>query len=122
MQCKLLTLTYFGCLSLSQSSPRCVHSIVLATLLELCDNPNTLSHILSWRDDVGQTAPRLLLQLWRQEEEDLGVSRNHHGGITGLQLETTRTQQLQECDDLDLDLDLLFLVVTVNQSISHHHR
>uniref|UniRef100_A0A4W6DST4 Cilia- and flagella-associated protein 69 ARM repeats domain-containing protein n=1 Tax=Lates calcarifer TaxID=8187 RepID=A0A4W6DST4_LATCA len=75
----------FLLLDLLISSPRCVHSIVLATLLELCDNPNTLSHILSWRDDVGQTAPRLLLQLWRQEEEDLGVSRNHHGGITDLQ-------------------------------------
>ncbi|XP_040909556.1 cilia- and flagella-associated protein 69-like [Toxotes jaculatrix] len=72
----------FLLLSLLISSPRCVHGTVLATLVELCDNPNTLSHILSWRDDVGQTAPRLLLQLWRQEEEDLGVGRNPHGGIT----------------------------------------
>ncbi|XP_039977015.1 cilia- and flagella-associated protein 69-like [Xiphias gladius] len=72
----------FLLLDLLVSSPRCVHGVVLATLVELCDNLNTLSHILSWRDDGGQTAPRLLLQLWRQEEEDLGVSRNQHGGIT----------------------------------------
>ncbi|XP_026156375.1 cilia- and flagella-associated protein 69 isoform X2 [Mastacembelus armatus] len=71
----------FLLLNLLTSSPRCVHSIVLATLLELCDNPNTLSHILSWRDDAGQTAPRVLLQLWREEEENLGVGRNQHGGI-----------------------------------------
>uniref|UniRef100_A0A3Q4BEW3 Cilia- and flagella-associated protein 69 ARM repeats domain-containing protein n=1 Tax=Mola mola TaxID=94237 RepID=A0A3Q4BEW3_MOLML len=68
-------------LDLLNSSPRCVHSIILATLLELCDNPNTPPHILSWRDDGGQSAPRLLLQLWREEEEELNVSRNQHGGI-----------------------------------------
>lgn len=68
---------------LLQTSPRCVHGIVLATLLELCDNPNTASCILTWRDGNGQTAPRLLLQLWREEEEELGVHRNKHGGITG---------------------------------------
>ncbi|XP_071355302.1 cilia- and flagella-associated protein 69-like isoform X2 [Trachinotus anak] len=72
----------FLLLDLLISSPRCVQGIVLATLLELCDNSNTLSHILSWRDDGGQTAPGLLLQLWRQEEEELGVSRSQHGAIT----------------------------------------
>lgn len=70
-----------------QSSPRCVHGVVLTALLELCDNPNTVSHLLSWRDQGGQTAPRLLLQLWRDEEEELGVSRDRRGVITGLQLD-----------------------------------
>lgn len=60
-----------------------MHGVILATLLELCDNPNTLSHILNWRGDGGQTAPGLLLQLWREEEEELNVSRGPHGGITG---------------------------------------
>ncbi|XP_029299716.1 LOW QUALITY PROTEIN: cilia- and flagella-associated protein 69 [Cottoperca gobio] len=68
-------------LDLLSSSPRCVHCNILATLLELCDNPNALSHILSWRDVDGQTAPRFLLQLWMDEEEELKVSRNQHGGI-----------------------------------------
>ncbi|XP_034401781.1 cilia- and flagella-associated protein 69-like isoform X2 [Cyclopterus lumpus] len=68
-------------LDLLSSSPRCVHCIVLAALLELSDNPNSLSHILSWRDAGGQTAPRLLLHLWRDEEEELKVSRNRQGGI-----------------------------------------
>ncbi|XP_031151527.1 cilia- and flagella-associated protein 69 isoform X2 [Sander lucioperca] len=69
-------------LDLLSSSPRCLHCNVLATLLELCDNPNTLSYILSWRDGGGQTAPSFLLQLWRDEEEELRVSRNQHGGIS----------------------------------------
>ncbi|KAG8004904.1 Cilia-and flagella-associated protein 69 [Nibea albiflora] len=71
----------FLLLDLLSSSPRCVHYNILATLLELCDNTNTVSHILSWRDDGGRTAPRLLLQLWRDEEEELEVSRSQHGGI-----------------------------------------
>ncbi|XP_037650921.1 cilia- and flagella-associated protein 69-like isoform X1 [Sebastes umbrosus] len=83
-------------LDLLSSSPRCVHSNVLATLLELCDNPNTLSHILSWRDGGGQTAPRFLLQLWRDEEEELKVSRNHHGGITDAQRPILNHHQQQD--------------------------
>ncbi|XP_047239897.1 cilia- and flagella-associated protein 69-like isoform X2 [Girardinichthys multiradiatus] len=68
-------------LDLLQASPRCIHSFILATLLDLCNNPNTRPQILSWRDVSGQTAPRVLLQLWREEEEELGVLRNQHGGI-----------------------------------------
>lgn len=60
-----------------------MHSIVLATILELCDNTNTVSHILSWRNGDGQTAPGLLLQLWREEEAELGVSRSQNGEIAG---------------------------------------
>lgn len=66
-----------------------MQGIILATLLELCDNPNTLSFILNWRDDGGQTAPRLLLQLWREEEEELKVSRSRHGGIAGQSADET---------------------------------
>ncbi|XP_068431375.1 cilia- and flagella-associated protein 69-like isoform X2 [Clinocottus analis] len=81
-------------LDLLSSSPRCVHGNVLATLLELCDNPNALSHVLSWRDAGGQTAPTLLLRLWRDEEEELEVSRNRHGGIADPQRPIlTRLQQ-----------------------------
>ncbi|XP_035038459.2 cilia- and flagella-associated protein 69 isoform X1 [Hippoglossus stenolepis] len=83
----------FLLLDLLVSSPRCVHAIVLATLLELCDNPNTLTHILSWRDDGGRTASRLLLQLWRLEEEELGVTRDQHGGITDPQRLVLRRYQ-----------------------------
>lgn len=68
-------------LDLLSSSPRSVHGIILATLLELCENPNTVSHLRNWTDSGGQTAPRLLLQMWRHEEEELGVRRNQDGCI-----------------------------------------
>uniref|UniRef100_A0A8D3B928 Cilia- and flagella-associated protein 69 ARM repeats domain-containing protein n=1 Tax=Scophthalmus maximus TaxID=52904 RepID=A0A8D3B928_SCOMX len=47
-----------------------------------------------WRDDGDRTAPGLLLQLWRREEEELGVRRNKHGGLTGPQLERQDSQRL----------------------------
>ncbi|KAM9824032.1 cilia- and flagella-associated protein 69 [Neosynchiropus ocellatus] len=68
-------------LNLLMTCPKCVRGIVLAILLELCDNPNTVSHILNWTHDSGETAPRLLLQLWMEEELGLGVSRTRHGAI-----------------------------------------
>ncbi|XP_062266619.1 cilia- and flagella-associated protein 69-like isoform X1 [Platichthys flesus] len=83
----------FLLLDLLVLSPRCVHAIVLATLLELCDNPNTLTHILSWRDEGGRTASSLLLQLWRLEEEELGVTRDQHGGIADPQRLVLRCDQ-----------------------------
>lgn len=86
----------FLLLNLLSTSPRCVHGVVLATLLELCDNPNTLPYILTWRDGNGQTAPRLLLQLWREEEEELGVHRNQHGGIADPQRPILSLFQLDE--------------------------
>lgn len=74
---------FFSCSHFIQSGPQHIYSIILATVLELCENPNTPSHILSWRDDAGHTAPRILLQLWREEEAELKVSRNQHGVIAG---------------------------------------
>ncbi|XP_043993679.1 cilia- and flagella-associated protein 69-like [Gambusia affinis] len=68
-------------LDLLRSSPRCVHSIILSILLDLCNNPNTRPLVLGWRDADGHTAPGVLLQLWREEEEELGVLRDENGGI-----------------------------------------
>uniref|UniRef100_A0A3B4AIF7 Cilia- and flagella-associated protein 69 ARM repeats domain-containing protein n=1 Tax=Periophthalmus magnuspinnatus TaxID=409849 RepID=A0A3B4AIF7_9GOBI len=69
-------------LDLLCSSPKCVHSLILSTILELCENPNTVSHLRSWKDRRGQTAPRVLLQTWREEEAELGVQRDQEGCIT----------------------------------------
>uniref|UniRef100_A0A3B5KNX1 Cilia- and flagella-associated protein 69 ARM repeats domain-containing protein n=1 Tax=Xiphophorus couchianus TaxID=32473 RepID=A0A3B5KNX1_9TELE len=68
-------------MDLLRSSPRCVHSIILSILLDLCNNPNTRPLVLGWRDADGLTAPGVLLQLWREEEEELGVLRDKNGGI-----------------------------------------
>ncbi|XP_023831175.1 cilia- and flagella-associated protein 69 isoform X3 [Salvelinus sp. IW2-2015] len=72
----------FLLLDLLHSSPRNMQNVVLGTLLELCDNPKTMSHILAWRGQKSLTTPGLLLQLWRQEEAELGVSRDLYGRIS----------------------------------------
>lgn len=62
-----------------------MHGVFLGVLLELCDNPKALPHVRAWRGPGGLSSPQLLLQLWRQEEEELGVQRDQHGRITGEQ-------------------------------------
>ncbi|KAI4889474.1 hypothetical protein NFI96_015244 [Prochilodus magdalenae] len=65
-----------------QLSPRSMKSVLLGTLLELCDNHKTLVHVEAWKGEKDVTAPALLLQLWRQEEAELGVKRDQLGRIT----------------------------------------
>ena len=66
-----------------QSSPGNMRSVILGTLQDLCDNPKTLTHVLAWRGPGGLCSGGLLLELWRQEEEELEVSRDLHGRIAG---------------------------------------
>ncbi|XP_075275495.1 cilia- and flagella-associated protein 69 isoform X3 [Opisthocomus hoazin] len=62
-----------------------LHNIILGILVEFCDNPKTTSHISIWRGAKDQTAANLLIQLWRQEELELGVKRDPHGRIVGFE-------------------------------------
>uniref|UniRef100_A0A0B7A2W0 Cilia- and flagella-associated protein 69 ARM repeats domain-containing protein n=1 Tax=Arion vulgaris TaxID=1028688 RepID=A0A0B7A2W0_9EUPU len=61
--------------------PKKMHNIILGCLLDLCENPKTANHILTWRGKDGCTASHLLCQIWRQEEVEIGVKRNNHGVI-----------------------------------------
>ncbi|NWS83004.1 CFA69 protein, partial [Toxostoma redivivum] len=56
-------------------------NIILGILVEFSDNPKTTSHMSMWRGKRDQTAANLLIQLWRQEELDLGVRRDKYGRI-----------------------------------------
>ncbi|NWT64560.1 CFA69 protein, partial [Prunella himalayana] len=56
-------------------------SIILGILVEFSDNPKTALHMSIWRGKRDQTAANLLIQLWRQEELDLGVKRDQYGRI-----------------------------------------
>ncbi|XP_054619061.1 cilia- and flagella-associated protein 69-like isoform X2 [Dunckerocampus dactyliophorus] len=86
-------------LDLLSSSPKCVHGVILATLLELFDNLNTLPHVLSWRHGrSGRTAPGLLLHVWRREEAELGVGRNQCGGIEDPKQSVLGHRQLEEAE------------------------
>ncbi|RLW11636.1 hypothetical protein DV515_00001504, partial [Chloebia gouldiae] len=54
---------------------------ILGILVELSDNPKTALHMSVWRGKRDQTAANLLIQLWRQEELDLGIRRDQYGRI-----------------------------------------
>lgn len=69
-------------LHLLQVSPRHMLSTLIGTLLELCENPQALPHMLSWSGEKDVTAPQLLLQIWREEEKLMGITRDQQGIIT----------------------------------------
>uniref|UniRef100_A0A9J7X9S9 Cilia- and flagella-associated protein 69 ARM repeats domain-containing protein n=1 Tax=Cyprinus carpio carpio TaxID=630221 RepID=A0A9J7X9S9_CYPCA len=69
-------------LQLLQRSPRRMLTPLVSALLELCENPQAVTHLLRWSGDRDTSAPQLLLHIWRREEETTGVSRDPHGMIT----------------------------------------
>ncbi|NWZ37907.1 CFA69 protein, partial [Brachypodius atriceps] len=56
-------------------------NIILGILVEFSGNPKTTLHMSIWRGKREQTAANLLIELWRQEELDLGVRRDEDGRI-----------------------------------------
>ncbi|XP_018419895.1 PREDICTED: cilia- and flagella-associated protein 69 [Nanorana parkeri] len=62
-----------------------MNNLLLGILVEFCDNPKTIPHILTWRGKDNDTVPKLLVRLWKQEEEELGVRRDHFGRIIDAQ-------------------------------------
>ncbi|XP_030799792.1 cilia- and flagella-associated protein 69 isoform X2 [Camarhynchus parvulus] len=56
-------------------------NIILGILIEFSDNPKTVLHMSIWRGKRDQTAANVLVHLWRQEEQDLGVKRDRYGKI-----------------------------------------
>ncbi|XP_051526526.1 cilia- and flagella-associated protein 69-like [Myxocyprinus asiaticus] len=69
-------------LQLLQSSSRPIFGVLMGTLLELCENPQSIVHVLKWCGERDVTAPQLLLQLWRREEDETAVKRDQWGVIT----------------------------------------
>ncbi|KFP58940.1 Uncharacterized protein C7orf63, partial [Cariama cristata] len=71
-------------------------NIILGILVEFCDNPKTASHISTWRGEKDQTAANLLIQLWRQEELELGVKRDRYGRIVDMKRPIASSFQKQQ--------------------------
>ncbi|XP_008110703.1 cilia- and flagella-associated protein 69 isoform X2 [Anolis carolinensis] len=71
----------FTLLDLLMLHQKSVCNLVLGLLVEFCDNPKTVSHINAWQGKKGQTAANMLISLWRQEEDDMGVKRDKDGRI-----------------------------------------
>ncbi|XP_075443589.1 cilia- and flagella-associated protein 69 isoform X3 [Ascaphus truei] len=62
-----------------------MNNLVLGILVEFCDNPKSISHIATWRGNKNETAAKLLIQLWKEEEEELCVRRDDYGRIIGFE-------------------------------------
>ncbi|NWI52600.1 CFA69 protein, partial [Calyptomena viridis] len=71
-------------------------NIILGILVEFCDNPKTTSHISTWRGEKDQTAANLLIELWRQEELELGVRRDECGRIVDMKRPIASSFQRQQ--------------------------
>ncbi|XP_064410355.1 cilia- and flagella-associated protein 69 [Latimeria chalumnae] len=74
----------FLLLDLLMTCPKNTHNLILGILLEFCENPKAISHINVWRGKTDQTAASLFIELWRQEEEEMGVQRDEYGRIVDL--------------------------------------
>ncbi|NWV80421.1 CFA69 protein, partial [Dasyornis broadbenti] len=71
-------------------------NIILGILVEFCGNPKTTLHVSTWRGKRDQTAANLLIQLWRQEELDLGVRRDQYGSIVDIKRPIATSFQKQQ--------------------------
>ncbi|NXU08922.1 CFA69 protein, partial [Pardalotus punctatus] len=92
-------------------------NVILAILVEFCDNSKTTLHISTWRGKRNQTAANLLIQLWRQEELDLGVRRDQYGRIVDIKRPiATSFQKEQEVIPLPADCPS-FAIMEISESM-----
>lgn len=71
----------FLLIDLLQACPKGMHNLILGCLLDLCENPKTVHHVLTWRGTDNTSAAHLFCDIWRNEERDIGVKRDTHGAI-----------------------------------------
>jgi len=64
-----------------QNCPPNMHNLVLGCLLDLCENPKTMAHVHAWRGHGDVSAAHLFCDMWRREEEEMGVPREKSGAI-----------------------------------------
>ena len=60
-----------------------MHNLLLGCLLDMCENPKSVAHMLAWKGTNDRGAANLLVQIWREEETAIGVSRDDNGCIAG---------------------------------------
>ena len=66
-----------------QNCPKSMHNLILGCLLDLCENPKTVAHVNAWRGKGDISAAHLFCNVWRSEETDMGVAREHTGAMLG---------------------------------------
>ncbi|XP_029444644.1 cilia- and flagella-associated protein 69-like isoform X1 [Rhinatrema bivittatum] len=58
-----------------------LNNLILRIVVEFCENPKSISHIVTWRGNQNQAIGNFLIQLWRQEEQEIGVRRDENERI-----------------------------------------
>nr|XP_006825782.1 PREDICTED: uncharacterized protein C7orf63-like [Saccoglossus kowalevskii] len=71
----------FLMLDLLEACPKNMHNLILGCILDLCENPKSIHHVMTWRGVDDRTAPSLFVEIWRKEEAEMGVRRGPLGTI-----------------------------------------
>ncbi len=66
-----------------QLCPKNMHNLVLGVLLDLLENPKAIPHVTAWHGRQDISAAHLLCNIWRDEEQEIGVPREKTGAIQG---------------------------------------
>ncbi|XP_078375930.1 cilia- and flagella-associated protein 69-like [Oculina patagonica] len=74
----------FHLMDLLEICPLTMQNLVLGCLVDLCENAKALAHVQAWRGAKQITAGKLLVELWKKEESNMGVPRDKTGKITDL--------------------------------------
>lgn len=83
----------FHLMDLLEICPMTMQNLVLGCLVDLCENSKALAHVQSWRGKKQITAGKLLVELWKKEEANMGVARNEIGKVTDLKKSLMGTVQ-----------------------------
>ena len=60
-----------------------MQNLVLGALLDLTEDARAVPHVVTWRGTGQKTAVSLLIELWRAEEQAMGVKRDRNHVMTG---------------------------------------
>ncbi|XP_029179463.2 cilia- and flagella-associated protein 69-like [Acropora millepora] len=74
----------FHLLDLLEICPLTMQNLLLGCLTDLCENTKALAHLQSWRGKNQISAAKLLVELWKKEEANMGVVRDVTGKICDL--------------------------------------
>jgi len=65
-------------LDLLEKCPPSMQNLVLGALLDLTEDARAVPHVVTWRGTAQKTAVSLLIELWRAEEQAMGVKRDRN--------------------------------------------
>ncbi|XP_068670684.1 cilia- and flagella-associated protein 69-like [Montipora foliosa] len=74
----------FHLMDLLEICPLTMQNLLLGCLMDLCENTKALAHVQSWRGKNQISAGKLLVELWKKEEVNMGVIRDETGKICDL--------------------------------------